>query len=60
MNISQIPDGISRRIGLTRPSHRLKSPTTLTRCAFGAHTEKCTPVTPPMVMRCEPRRSQAR
>jgi hypothetical protein len=25
----------------------LKSPITLTRCAFGAHTAKCTPVTLP-------------
>ena len=44
MNSSQTPVGTSSRIGCTRPSHPLKSPTTLTRSAFGAHTAKCTPV----------------
>ena len=44
MKISQTPDGTSRRIGCTRPSQPLKSPTTLTRWALGAHTAKCTPV----------------
>ena len=34
------------RIGNTRPSHAQKSPTTLTRRAFGAHTAKLTPATP--------------
>src|SRR2546430_4521041 len=29
---------MSLRVGLTRPSQLLKSPTTLTRCALGAHT----------------------
>ena len=43
MKISQTPDGISRRMTCVRPSHRLKSPMTLTRCAFGAQTAKCTP-----------------
>ena len=44
MKISQTPDGTSSRIGWTRPSQPLKSPITLTRSAFGAHTAKCTPV----------------
>ena len=43
MKISHRPDGTSVRIGWTRPSHPLKSPTTLTRFALGAHTPKCTP-----------------
>ena len=33
-------------MGCVRPSQKLKSPTTLTRCALGAHTAKCTPRTP--------------
>ena len=32
---------------MTRPSQPLKSPITLTRSAFGAHTAKCTPVVVP-------------
>ena len=60
MKISQTPDGTSLRIGCTRPSQRLKSPMTLTRCALGAHTAKCTPVTPPTVITCEPSFSHAR
>ena len=47
--ISQTPAGASRRIGCTRPSQPLKSPITLTRSAFGAHTAKCTPVVEPDV-----------
>src|SRR3954447_12061361 len=35
--ISHTPLGSRLRITWTRPSHPLKSPTTLTRCAFGAH-----------------------
>src|SRR5207237_807919 len=42
MKSSQTPLGVSRRIGCTRPSHPLKSPITLTRSAFGAHTAKWT------------------
>ena len=38
-----MPVGPSRRIGWTRPSQSLKSPTTLTRSALGAQTAKCTP-----------------
>jgi len=34
---------MSLRVGLTRPSQLLKSPTTLTLCAFGAQTAKYTP-----------------
>ena len=44
MKISQTPDGMRRRMMCARPSQRLKSPMTLTRCAFGAQTAKCTPV----------------
>ena len=45
-NSSQTPaDGLSR-IGLRRPSQALKSPTTETRRAFGAHTAKRTPDIP--------------
>src|SRR3954447_12759533 len=40
MKISQMPLEPSDRIGWRRPSHALKSPTTLTRAAFGAHTAK--------------------
>jgi hypothetical protein len=38
----------------------LKSPITLTRSAFGAHTPKCTPVVRPTVMRCAPSFSKIR
>ena len=38
----------------TRPSQLLKSPTTLTRCAFGAQTAKLVPGTPSMVRSCAP------
>src|SRR5206468_7263169 len=40
MKISQTPLDPSDRIGCRRPSHALKSPTTLRRRAFGAHTAK--------------------
>ena len=60
MKISQTPAGTSSRIGCTRPSQPLKSPTTLTRSAFGAHTAKCTPVVDPTRMRCAPSFSNAR
>ena len=52
MNSSHTPEGISSRIGWTRPSHPLKSPMTLTRSALGAHTAKCTPVAAPRWIRC--------
>jgi len=58
--ISQMPPGTSSRIGVTRPSHPLKSPTTLTRSAFGAQTAKCTPRVPPNVMQCDPSFSNIR
>ena len=54
MKISQTPAGTSSRIACTRPSQPLKSPITLTRSAFGAHTAKCTPVVEPIVIRCAP------
>src|SRR5690242_15766603 len=40
IKISQMPLAARLRMGFTRPSHELKSPTTLTRRAFGAHTAK--------------------
>ena len=60
MKISHRPFGTSDRIGCIRPFQRLKSPTTLTRSAFGAHTAKCTPTAPFNVMMCEPSFSNAR
>jgi hypothetical protein len=54
MNSSQIPDAPSERIGCRRPSHELKSPTTETERALGAHTAKATPVTPSSSIRCAP------
>ena len=58
--ISHTPCGSSSRIGWTRPSHRLKSPTTLTRSALGAHTAKCTPAIIPQCIGCAPSFSYAR
>ena len=46
MNISQMPDAPRERIGCSRPSQPLKSPTTLTERAFGAQTAKETPAMP--------------
>ena len=54
MKISQTPDAPSSRIGWKRPSQLLKSPTTLTRWAFGAHTAKLAPGTPSIVRNCAP------
>ena len=56
MKISQMPASMRLRIGWRRPSQWLKSPTTLTRRAFGAQTAKATPSTPSIVvgMRAEP------
>ena len=50
----QLPEPAEFRIGIRRPSHPLKSPTTLTRCAFGAHTAKATPSTPSWTTGCAP------
>ena len=47
MKISQTPVGAAAASACTRPSQPLKSPITLTRSAFGAHTAKCTPVVVP-------------
>ena len=38
----------------SRPSQKLKSPTTLARVAFGAHTAKYVPPTPSTVTGCAP------
>ena len=54
MNAAQMPDDPTGSQTLVRPSHWLKSPTTLTRSAFGAHTAKCSPATPSMVTACDP------
>jgi hypothetical protein len=43
MNSSQTPEPPRTRIGLARPSQALKSPTTLTRSAFGDQTAKRIP-----------------
>ena len=53
---NQVIDDISSRlrIGIRRPSQALKSPTTLTRRAFGAHTAKLTPATPSITRTCAP------
>ena len=48
MKISHTPLEPSARIGWQRPSQPLKSPTTLTRWAFGAQTAKCTPSEAPI------------
>ena len=48
---SKTPELPTRRIGKSRPSHRQKSPTTLTRRAFGAQTANAVPSTPSMARR---------
>ena len=60
MKISQTPHSARRRIGWRRPSQPLKSPTTLTRIAFGAHTVKPTPATPCIDIGCAPSFSSRR
>src|SRR5579875_3277138 len=45
MNSSQIPPEPKERIGWIRPSHELKSPTTLTARAAGAQTANAVPAT---------------
>ena len=49
-----MPDAPSERIGCRRPSHELKSPTTETERADGAHTAKATPVAPSISATCAP------
>ncbi len=49
MNSSQTPLPPRTRIGWQRPSHWLKSPTTLTRSAFGAQVGEARAATPSMV-----------
>ncbi len=60
MNVSHTPVAPRRRIGWRRPSQMLKSPTTDTRCAFGAQTAKCVPATPSCVIACAPSTCQSR
>ena len=55
MKISHTPHSGRNRIGWRRPSHPLKSPTTLTRRAFGAQTAKTTPETPSTILRMRPK-----
>jgi hypothetical protein len=54
MKISQIPELPSERIGCSRPSQELKSPTTLTERADGAQTENAVPCTPSSSRTCAP------
>src|ERR1700754_5340178 len=49
-NSSHTPDDPSDRIGKAVPSQELNSPATRTPWAFGAHTVKRVPVTPPCVI----------
>ena len=49
-----MPAGKRRRIGWRRASQELKSPTTATRSALGAHTAKRTPSTPSTVTMLAP------
>ena len=56
-NSSHTPDGRRSRIGWRRPSQPLKSPTTDTRCAFGAQTAKRTPSVSSMRVGAAPRQS---
>src|SRR5437879_5404860 len=51
---TEIVEVIRDRRMWTRPSHSLKSPTTLTPAAFGAHTAKLTPRTPLFTRACAP------
>ena len=45
MNSSQMPEEPSSRMAWVRPFQPLKSPTTRTACAFGAHTVNAVPTT---------------
>ncbi len=54
MKAVQMPDEARGSQTFARPSHRLKSPTTLTRSALGAHTAKWRPATPSIVTACDP------
>src|SRR5580692_353918 len=54
-NSSHTPDPPSERIGCARPSQKLKSPTTLTPRALGAHTANDTPPS----RTCAPRTRQS-
>ena len=60
MKISQIPPDPRERIGVIRPSQWLKLPMTLTRRAFGAQTQKWTPLTPSCSIRWAPSFSKLR
>ena len=53
----RLPSAPSERIGCSRPSQKLKSPTTLTERAFGAHTANAVPATPSISRTCAPSRS---
>ena len=52
-----MPAEPSERIGCSRPSQPLNSPTTLAERAFGAQTANAVPATPPTVRGCAPSRS---
>ena len=49
----------SERIGWSRPSQPLKSPTTLAEAAVGAHTVNAVPATPSTLRGCAPRRVES-
>jgi hypothetical protein len=52
-----MPLAPSERIGFSRPSQELKSPTTDTDAAAGAQTANAVPVAPSISVTCAPRRS---
>ena len=53
-NSSQIPEEPRARIGCSRPSQELKSPTTRTARALGAQTANAVPATPSTVISWAP------
>jgi hypothetical protein len=53
-NVAHTPLALIARIGFSVPSHSLKSPITLTRTAFGAHTANCVPSAPSRIIGCAP------
>ncbi len=54
MKVSQIPDDWTACMGLASGRQPLKSPTTDTARASGAHTAKCVPATPLRSLRWAP------
>ena len=54
MNRAQMPDLGCLTMGWASPFQLLKSPTTETRSAWGAHTANLTPASPFSSTRCAP------